>query len=277
MKAIYSLLLLTLFYTCSRAQRSWELRIGGGYGFSTASQILLNGYNYYSSSTNWSSNTWTVNSSLGRAVQANADITWWLHRYLGVTVGAGWQSTPSAIKGTSNSIGIDFGSSTTEKWESKAMMAMAGIALKIPDTKLQPYMRMGLLLPVYSRLVNSAEVTSSSMIGVSHGSSERIFRLRNTAGYSAAIGISPSAGKHLRLFAEISLQSLAPLAKHSELTRSVVNDVDQMPMMTTNIKEIDYVKKMDNNTYDPNKPSQEPTFSLPYSSIGLRAGVSFKL
>jgi hypothetical protein len=137
---------------------------------------------------------------------------------------------------------------------------------------------MGVLLPFYSHLEEDADWGAVYMAGSANGRSHKVFRLRNTAGYNAAVGIAPKLDKHMALFAEINIQSMAILARHSELTSDLQNGVEKIGTYTTYAKETDYVKKTDGNyQYSDNKPAQQLTFSFPYSSIGIHIGVSFKL
>src|SRR5438445_203010 len=94
------LFILFLAASCSPciAQKEWELRLGGGYNFSTASQYILDQV----SATSTNINSRSVNSSFGRGVGFNADATCWMNRYFGITAGAGYQVTTPPVKGSYN-------------------------------------------------------------------------------------------------------------------------------------------------------------------------------
>jgi hypothetical protein len=262
-----------LFMPCS-AQKQWDLRLQAGYDFSSASQYLLN----HVTATSVSSVNRAVNSSFGRGPSFSADVTRWMNNWFGVTAGGRYHITGPAVKGYYDYNAIDYSYRATSSWHSHTAIAMAGIALKIPDTKLHPYARMGVLLPVYAGITENADWSSLGLGGSSSGQYKKEFRVRNTAGYTASAGIAPKLGKHMSVFAEINLQSLSILARRSELISYKQNDVEKIGADPVYAKKTDYVKKLDAyRTYSADEPSQELTFSFPYSSIGIHIGVSFKL
>jgi len=262
-----------LFMPCS-AQKQWDLRLQAGYDFSTASQYLLN----HAMVTSLSSVTRAVNSSFGRGPSFSADVTRWVNNWFGFTAGGRYHITGPAVKGYYDYNAVDYRYNATSSWHSHTAIAMAGIALKVPDTKLHPYARMGVLLPIYAGITENADWSSFGLTGSSHGQYKKVFRVRNTAGYTASAGIAPKLGKHMSVFAEINLQSLAILARRSELISYKQNDAEKIDTYPVYARKTDYVKKLDEyRTYSADEPSQELTFSFPYSSIGIHIGVSFKL
>ena len=274
MKPLLCILFLYTLVSPAIAQKSWELRMNAGYDFSTASQYLLdqinNNMNAYSSR--------SVNSSFGRGLGFGGDVTCWINRYFGFMAGGSYHIMTPPVKGYAYNNFIDAGSSSNSTWHSSTALAIAGIALKVPDTRLHPYARMSLVLPVYSHIREDADWSSWGWGGSTQGQYKKTYRLRNTAGYTAAIGIAPALNKRLALFAEINIQSLAALARRSTLTSYTQNGVEKINTYKTIQKETRYVKKMDGNfPYNENEPLEELTFSFPYSSIGIHAGVSIKL
>ena len=274
MKYFSLFLFLAAFGATAMGQQQWQLRLGGGYDFSAASQYMLTQTNGNATSTNYRS----VNSSFGRGLGFNADITCWINRYFGFTAGGAWHNTLPEVKGHSNFSGFEYGSEEDNNWRSSTVVATAGITLKVPDTKLNPYARMSMLLPVYTRVTNDADWKDYSMFNNSSGTSQHVYRLRNTVGYNAALGIAPALSKHTAVFAEINIQSLAILARHSTMTSYKQNGVEQIDSYSVYSRETDYVKKMDTSyPYNADAPNRQLTFSFPYSSIGIHIGVSFKL
>ena len=275
MKPLFSSLLLTVLLLPALAQKQWELRVAAGYDFSTVSQYGIQ----HSSNTSLSNNSRVVNTSLARGIAAGATATWWLSRYVGIVAGGSYHSTTPAVKGTSfYNLGIDAFGSTESKWNTRVALAEAGFALTIPDTKLNPYTRLSLLLPVYARVSEDVNWGDATIVGFSNGSYKKTYRLRHTAGYNAAVGIAPLLNKHIALLAEINLQSLSILVRHSSMTSYVEKGVEKIETLTVSSKEVDFVKKINYNyPYSPGQPAQELTYTLPYSSIGLRVGVAIKL
>jgi hypothetical protein len=265
---------LWLFLLPAAAQEKITLRIGAGYHLAAGSQHILDKVE----NVNGPGNTNTVTSSFGRGISFSADATWWLSPILGVSAGGSYLITTPQLKGIYQSyISIDASSGSDKTMRSGSTMAMAGIALKIPHTKLHPYARFGVLLPVSTQIRVDANWSNVTITGFTHGTYRQTFKLRNTAGYTASVGLAPALNKHLSLFAEINLQSLAILARSATLDSYTTNGVEQIGTYPIASRKTIYVKKQQFEPYDPNGPGKALTFSFPYSSIGANIGIDIKL
>jgi hypothetical protein len=270
---VFILFLTTLGYS-SISQQKFELRLGAGYSFSTGSGYKLDNTGYGNGNPN------SVDGSFGGGVSLNADATWWLNSVFGVSAGGSFNTTAPDVKGhyLVDLMAVDNYSRSDFSWHANTGLAMAGIALRIPHVKLNPYARMGVLLPVYSSLKEDATWTNTTIAGTTGGDYKRTFKLGNTPGYSASMGIAPQLNKHLALFAEVNIQALSILARRATLTSYVVRGTETINMYNANFKETIYEKNpAPPYTNDPNQPSHQTTFSFPYNSIGLHIGVSIKL
>lgn len=271
----------TLFVVCffssflaGRAQQKMELRLGAGYGFSAGSHYTLDNPVYGNGLTH------SVTSSFGQGISVHADATWWLNPVFGITAGGSYNSTLPDATGhnTYNGLAVDYYTSSRYTWQSSMALAMAGIALKLPGSKLNPYARLGAVLPVYTHLTEETDWSSSGLFPPgTRGTYKRTFRLQNTLGYTASMGIAPALNKHVALFAAINIQALSILARHATLTSNTINGVEQIGAYYTSFKEVNYVKKTPNPNVNAGQASEQPTFSFPYSSIGLQMGISIKL
>lgn len=169
--------------------------------------------------------------------------------------------------------------------------------------KISMYSRIGVVVPVsdkmvyeyresdsqyYSQKVNNK--TNSSNNSNSNTSKTMEFEPYFRVGYTAAIGVNYSLGKHLSLFGEINGVSDSFEAKKSTITKwnqysnsssgspSSKNLLENLDIIN---KETEYLKEyvVDNkstSTADKNKPGKDVSFSLPASSIGLAVGVALK-
>ena len=272
MKYISLLACLWLFIPAVNAQDTLELRLGGGYGFAAGPQRLPD--EVYDSELGTAK---SARTSFGRGLHFNADATWWINSVLGFTAGGSYLITTPAVKGRQETVGTEGGYSTYSNWHSHIAVAMAGIALKIPHTCLNPYVRMGVLLPVYSRVTEDADLSSNPLQGMNNTSYKKNFHLRNTAGYTASAGIAPRLSKHVALFAEANFQSLSIQARRATLTSFTSGGVEKIGSFNTNARETVYVKNPGGYVYNPDTPNQKLIFRFPYSSIDARMGMSIKL
>lgn len=68
--------------------------------------------------------------------------------------------------------------------------------------------------------------------------------------------------------------------KKGTLTKSTVDDVDQMPMLDKIDKEIEFADSYSYSTSTPadvNQPDKSTKFYLPFSSIGINIGLHISL
>lgn len=263
-----------LLFPCM-AQKQWELRFGTGYDFSAGSQYLVDQSDISSNSYNMK----LVNASFGRGMDFHTDITRWVNSWLGFSAGGSYHITSAPVKGYYRYYAFEFSSSSNGVWHSHIAEAAAAIALRVPNTRLHPYARLGVVLPVYARVTDDEDWKSGGGFGgFNYGSSKTVYRLRSTAGYMASLGIAPEISKHASLFIDIRLLSQAILVRRSSLTSYKVQGVEKIDAYTTYAKETIYVKKVDpTKPYHDYEPAEKLIFSLPYSSIGIHAGISFKL
>ena len=270
--AIFLLLNLVIFQTIN-AQET-RMRIGAGYNFSSASQHFLS--DIESSSNNYSYKK--VDASLGRGLEIRGGIDHLFKPWIGISVDANYRKSLPTIKGTFlYSSAADNYYKEENKWTSQLIEISPSLLLKIPGKKINPYSRFGFVVPIYSKIKVTGEYIRITFIDMTTGENEKIFRLKNTLGYTASVGIAPELNKRITFFAEVGLLSQSIQVKRSTLTSDKVNGVEKIDTYNTATKETIYVKKTNNQGYNPDQPRKELGFSLPYSSIGLNAGLSIKL
>jgi len=182
------------------------------------------------------------------------------------------------VKGNNTFASIDYYYSEENKWNSQTISISPSLILKIPGQKINPYSKFGFVLPLYSRIKVTGNYQASGLVGpLTAGENIKIFRLRNTIGYTASVGIAPQSKKRTSFFAEISLLSQSIKTKRSTVTSDKSNGVERIGTYSVYSKETIYVKNIGSQDYNPDKPAKALSFSLPYSSIGLNAGFSIKL
>jgi len=97
-------------------------------------------------------------------------------------------------------------------------------------------------------------------------------------GISSALGLMYHISDLISVYGELDLVGMSYAPKKGVMTEYTINGADQLPELTTDDKEIDFV---DDYTYDndnppsPAEPSKQLKNYWPYSSIGLNIGVRF--
>jgi len=275
MKTSLALLLFLLIFQINNAQKT-ELKISTGYHFSSGSQYFIsdidNSYNNFSSK--------RIDASLGRGLAIAAGINYFFNSWLGISTDIGYKKTMPEVSGKTefNSF-TDYSYSEENKWNAELIEVSPSFILKIPGNKINPYSKFGLVVPIYSKIKVTGNYSSRSFgIQTNTGENTKIFRLKNTIGYTASMGIAPELkNKKVSFLAEIQLMSHSIQAKKSTLTSDISNGVEKIDTYTVAAKETIYVKELSNQSYNSNEPVKQLGFSLPYSSIGLNIGLSIKL
>jgi hypothetical protein len=275
MKMSIVLLFFLLIFQINNAQKT-ELKISTGYHFSSGSQYFIseidNSYSNFSSK--------RIDASLGRGLAVSAGINYFFKPWMGISTDINYKKTLPGVSGKTefNSF-TDYSYSEENKWNSELMEVSPSLILKIPGKKINPYSKFGFVVPFYSRLKVTGNYSARSFgIPTNTGENTKIFRLKNTIGYTASIGIAPELkNKKISFIAEIQLLSHSIQAKKSTLTSDISNGVERIDTYTVSAKETIYVKELGTQSYNPDEPRKEIGFSLPYSSIGLNIGLSIKL
>ena len=252
-----------------------ELKISTGYHFSSSSQYFISDVN--SSYNNFSSRR--IDASLGRGLAVSTGINYSLKSWMGISMDIAYKKTLPSVSGKTefNSV-TDYSYSEKTRWRSELAVASPSFILKIPGKKINPYSEFGLVVPLYSKVRLQANYSATSFgIPTNKGERTLIFRLKNTIGYAASMGIAPELNKKISLLADIQLVSHSIQAKKSTLTSDISNGVERVDTYNVSAKETIYVKKLGNQSYNSNEPAKQIGFTLPYSSIGLNVGLSIKL
>ena len=99
-------------------------------------------------------------------------------------------------------------------------------------------------------------------------------------GFTGALGAKCNLSGSLSLFGELSFISQSWGMQKGVMTKYTVDGTDMMSQLTTSEKEIEFVDTyIEDSTTMPNDnaPSQEMSFTLPFSSWGVNIGISLSL
>lgn len=139
-------------------------------------------------------------------------------------------------------------------------------------------MKAGLIVSLGNKLVSTQSYKSSFSLGGGSNSSESINEYTGgiSFGFHGSLGFNYIINDKFMLFAECAAncQNWAPTK--GELTKSMQNGVDQLPNMDKVDKEVEFVNSYtegSNTVNNPNEPTTELKFFMPFSSIGLNIGI----
>ncbi|MBI4946145.1 MAG: outer membrane beta-barrel protein [Bacteroidetes bacterium] len=92
-------------------------------------------------------------------------------------------------------------------------------------------------------------------------------------GIYSCVGILYILSDKLQLYAEINNLNMIYAPTKGKYTKYTINGADQLPVLSTNMKEIEYVDSSPIQSTDSNEPQKILKTYYPFSSVGLNAGV----
>lgn len=172
------------------------------------------------------------------------------------------------------------------------------------EWKVQPYAKIGIVVPVYGKVVHELEITSPVSLPFDpYFIGNRTSVVMNTAstfsvGFAGTVGIRYSPIPFITLFADLNVQWLNIRAKKTTITKWEAYDaasgktydmihpdpaVPNAPVRSTYRTEFEYVDQLDansnnatyNTSYDNNKPKQDARITAPAGNAGFQLGIQF--
>jgi len=186
--------------------------------------------------------------------------------------------------------------SITTKSMSMVLTPAINFAYSKPKFKVYPYGRVGLALPVFTRINHTMNMTLEG-VGASNttysapyfiGDQTTIIMQTNmlfTVGVTGALGIVWRPVNFVNFFAEINGQYLNMKAKTTTISEWAADGYDMTPYEGAYRLQTNYVKSLNarsNNYYyntnaDANSPKQDVSPVFPFSNIGFNIGVQLVL
>jgi len=266
---------ISLFSIAAYSQ--FYINVGGGYNLGIANQSLLHNYE----STNNIEKMENVTTSLGKGLNFGLNLGYMFNGNIGIDLQCSYLlGDENAGESKSNYTFFSTNYYDYEKISVKNQIIRINPSLIIASgfDKLDPYAKFGVILGFGSITLNylyeeyennqlqDKEVVKWKMDG------------GMAFGISSALGLMYHISDLISVYGELNLVGMSYAPKKGVMTEYTINGTDQLPGLTTDDKEIDFV---DDITYDYDnppstaEPSKELKFYFPYSSIGLNIGVRF--
>ncbi|MDE3058563.1 MAG: hypothetical protein KGJ59_11475 [Bacteroidota bacterium] len=276
-----------------------ELRFSGGYGFAKGGSPASD-YNetYYSSSSQAgytsSESMQDVNDkyyTLGQGIRFEGSFIYYVQNNLGVFLSLGYSSGSESVARSMTDIytsSYSPPSSSTDTYHSTISFGyvpiIAGLHFKASNGAVKPYAGAGAGLFFSTGISSSSSYdmnNGSSMNTNSHTEEEDKATTNTPIGYVGYVGLNFSIAPTVALFMEAKATLVSFYITRRELTKYTVNGTDQLSMMKTKDKIIEY--EADKN-YTQSSPADDdqPSFGgapipLPASSMGITVGLSIQL
>lgn len=279
------LLFLAIFFSFisisfTQAQ-SVYMGIGGGYGFAAAKQSFFDDYKTNASSSG-SIYTQTAHPfSLGKGINTGLYAGYMFNKNLGTELGFSYLiGSKNVFTDEYNNSTIPSSSKTEDEWRGRMIRIVPTIRMTAGEKKLRPYMKAGLIVGVGGKLYSDRHSIDVDPLSTTTTEESWEYSGGMSLGFHGGIGINYMVNDKIGIFAEVAGNYQNWAMKKGSMTKYTVNGVDQMAMLDTRDKEIEFV---DSYSYDsstpsnPNQPDKSTKFYLPFSSIGINLGVHFSL
>lgn len=248
-------LCLILGTTAGLAQ-GFYVGVNAGYGLGAGTQVI--GTNYTSTGT--TSSYEGVYGSLGEGFKFGASAGYMFNENFGAELGFSYwlgKSIESTYKTPTET--------QTTKWSSWGIVAVPSVVISANLKPVSPYARFGLVLGLLNPKDEISRVeTGDNMDAVAED------RGGLAVGFAGALGIVVPTGSTVDFFAEVVLQAVTHSPSKYEITKYIINGVDQLSALPR--KEIDYKE-----SFSSTEQYVTTAVRRPYSSIGLAVGVRINL
>lgn len=267
------------------------LRAGIGYSFAHAGQTEIltgsgDGFRFNSSTTasNGTIGSFSTSEVKGGSFGAGGSIAiaggYMLTRHIGIELGVNALVLPRRYEATEKgSGGGSFYDLTMTTKAELPVYIIPAIVLTTAGADVNVYSRFGAVLPARDKLSIKMEYNETTATG--GGTTTAEYDLTNyfRVGIQAALGLTVPVKKNIGFWAEAVAISRNTYAKRLEMTAYSVDGVNRLQTFSINEKvtEFEFETTSGTTNNNPNNPRKAFTSSVPYSSIGIQAGLKFGL
>ncbi len=252
--------------------------IGGGYGFPAAKQSIFVDYKTTTGSSGTVYEETAHPLSLGKGVNAGLYAGYMFNKNVGAEIGfaylVGGKNTFTDEQ-TNAPASTSYKRETT--WKGRMIRIVPTIRMTAGEKKIMPYMKAGLIIGVDAKMFEETHMENTSLTSTTISDENWKYSGGVSWGFHGGIGLNYKASDKIGIFAEIAANYQNWAMKKGTMTKNTVDGVDQLPMLDTYDKEIEFV---DSYSYDTsaapntNQPDKSTKFLLPFSSIGLNIGIN---
>ena len=280
MKKIACLLLALLAITAITYAQGLYYRVGLGYAIPNAGQLNDgNGYPYNGTIGNANSSLQTYkinNASFSSGVQSSIAAGYMFNKNAGFDLAIG--SVLAAKKYTFTAGNVSVGgisSDFSQVQQVKApMFLIPSAVLQTEAGNMDFYLRVGVVLPLRTRFTQDQIITNLPGTGALT-TNDFTFEIKNNfaLGFAAAAGLKYKMNGRTSLWGELGFMSLSVTAKQGNLVAATQNGQQIDLDYVSGAKVVNYSKSVVVDSTG----TQLPTFSIPFSNVGIHIGLSYDL
>jgi len=250
--------------------KKWFVKAGLGYNFAAErQQLAISGIAYGDGVSTKVANSQPRRAAMDAGFQGTIGIGYMFNKYIGVcvNVNAGIANKKYTYE-TSGTLAQPFGTSFSQTQQAQLpILVTPSFYFQTSNKEFNLYSRVGLALPVYQKI----KINSESSVSGTEYSGSMTMKTDFCPGFNGAVGIDYKINDNFHFWSEVSLVSLTLYTKESTITAYSVNGTDQLSTIPENKRTTQYT---DGQT-SASGPNYQAKYTIPFSSIGLFAGIAY--
>ncbi len=156
------------------------------------------------------------------------------------------------------------------------LLLQPAIVVQSGGAKTNVYARMGVIVPIMNSLASDVDYSENMNNNVEKTTEE--YSMYFSLGASGAVGASFNLSYNLRLYTELCLVSYSPYLAKGSRTSYTRNGVEYLSYLSLKDREIEFKKSGTiTSSQDPDKPTVAQTQAIPFSNMGINAGIVIQL
>jgi opacity protein-like surface antigen len=209
-----------------------------------------------------------ISLSLGKGFQIGGAVGYMFNKNIGAELGINYLSGAKTEYKEANYDGTRFSNAIS----ANMLQFRPTLVMALGMEKIDPYAKFGLLIGTGS-IIDERIRTS----GINTTKYKAIFDGSAAFGLQAALGLSYNLNANIALFGELNMVNLTYTPTKGKITEFIVNGVDQLSNVPTDIELYDSYGSSAPISIDPNTPIRQLKQSFPFGSFGFNFGVKYSL
>ncbi|PZF74040.1 OmpW family outer membrane protein [Taibaiella soli] len=252
------------------APKKWFVKAGLGYNFAAErTQLAVSGIAYGDGVSTKVVTSQPRRAAVNAGLQGTVGVGYMFNKYIGVcvNVNAGIASKKYTYE-NSSSLAQPFGNSISQTQQAQMpVLVTPSFYFQTTNKDFNLYSRVGLALPVYQKI----KITSESSVGTTEYAGTTTMKTDFCPGFNGAVGVDYKINDNFHFWSEVSMLSLSLYTKESTITSYSVNGADQLSAIPENKRTTKYTEGQTTAT----GPNYQAKYTIPFSTIGLFAGISY--
>jgi len=250
--------------------KKWFVKAGIGYNFAAErQQLAISGIAYGDGVSTKVINSQPRRASMSAGFQGTISVGYMFNKYIGVcvNVNAGIANKKYSYE-TTGTLAQPYGTSLSQNQQAQLpVLVTPSFYFQTTNKEFNLYSRVGLALPVYQKI----KINSESTVNNTEYTGSMTMKTDFCPGFNGAVGVDYKLNDNFHLWSEVSLVSMTLYTKESTITSYSVNGVDQLSSIPENKRTTQYK----DGTTTPGGPNYQAKYTIPFSSIGLFAGIAY--